>query len=208
MTCISSNTMSPALNQQALWKKFKKGNRQAFEAIYREYYSSLYFYAVRITANKSLAQECVQDLFVTLWKTKKGLADISNIKPYLFKSLNRLIARSAPSFYGGPHTAKTKTDIAFSPEDLLIEAQDDLRKRETLTTVLNSLPARQKEVIYLKYYEELSYAEIAETLQINYQSVINLMYKAFKKLRLKTALKRLINDYNTFPFLMLSAELF
>ncbi|MDN5213304.1 sigma-70 family RNA polymerase sigma factor [Fulvivirgaceae bacterium BMA12] len=207
MTCISNYVMSPAFNQRVLWKKFKKGNRQAFEAIYHEYYASLYFYALKMTANRSLAQECVQDLFVTLWKTRKGLADISSIKPYLFKSLNRLVARSAPSFYGGPFSTKPKIDIAFSPEDLLIEQQDDLHKRETLTTVLNSLPARQKEVIYLKYYEELSYAEIAETLHINYQSVINLMYKAFKRLRLKTALKRLIDDYNTFPFLILSAEL-
>ena len=200
--------MSSSVNQRELWKKFKKGNRQAFETIYREYYSSLYFYALKVTASKPLARECVQDLFVTLWKTKKGLAEISNIKPYLFKSLNRLIARSAPSFYGGLMSAENKIDLTFSPEELLIEREDGLYKKEILTAVLNSLPPRQKEVIYLKYYEGLSYAEIADTLQINYQSVINLIYKAFKKLRLKGSLKRLIRDYNTFPFLLLGTELF
>ena len=146
-------------NQKKLWKKFKKGNRQAFELIYRQYYPSLYHYALKVTSNKPLAQECVQDLFITLWRTRKGLAEISNIKPYLFKSLSRLMIRSAKSFQNGLLTAESESGLTFSPEELLIEREDDLHKREVLTTVLNSLPARQRQVIYLKYYEEMSYNE-------------------------------------------------
>lgn len=200
--------MSQLPDQKELWKKFQKGNRQAFEMIYREFYASLYYYALKITSDKLLAQECVQDLFITLWRTKKGLTGVSNIKPYLFKSLNRLIARSARSLNGGLQVIKNETGLTFSPEDLLIEQEDGRYKREVLTNVLNSLPARQREVIYLKYYEDMSYSEIAETLQINYQSVINLIYKGFRRLRDKTSLKKLISDYSAFPFLLLSMELF
>ena len=200
--------MSQLPDQKELWKKFQKGNRHAFEMIYREFYASLYYYALKITSDKPLAQECVQDLFITLWRTKKRLTGVSNIKPYLFKSLNRLIARSAPSLNSGLQVVKNETGLTFSPEDLLIEQEDDRYKREVLTDVLNSLPARQREVIYLKYYEDMSYSEIAETMQINYQSVINLIYKGFRKLRDKTSLKKLISDYSAFPFLLLSMELF
>ena len=198
--------MSALANQEKLWKDFKQGNRQAFELIYRKHYPSLYQYALKVTASKSLAQEYVQDLFVTLWKRRKGLADVTNIKAYLFKSLNRLIARSSRSFYSGFQTIKSDSSFTFSPEELLIELEHDLYKREILTNVLNSLPSRQRQVIYLKYYEDMSYAEIADTLQINYQSVINLIYKGFKKLRDKATLKKLVVDSNTFPLLILSVE--
>ena len=198
--------MYELVNQKKLWKRFKKGNRQAFELIYRQYYPSLYHYALKVTSNKPVAQECVQDLFITLWRTRKGLAEISNIKPYLFKSLSRLMIRSAKSFQNGLRTTESETGLTFSPEELLIEQENDLHKREVLTTVLNSLPARQRQVIYLKYYEEMSYNEMAEALQINYQSVINLIYKAFRKLRDKTSLKKFVSDYSTFPLLLLCIE--
>ena len=199
--------MSQPAHEKNLWKKFKKGNRQAFEVIYKQYYASLYFYALKMTASKPLAREYVQDLFVNLWRTKKGLTDVVNIKAYLFKSLNRLMIRSKQPFYDDLCAIKSERGFTFSPEEMLIEHEDDLHKREVLTTVLNALPARQREVIYLKYYEDMSYTEIAETLQINYQSVINLIYKGFKRLRDKANLKKLISDYSTFPLLLMCLEI-
>ena len=177
-----------------LWKKFKRGNQAAFEALYHQHYTSLYFFALKATAHPEEAQECVQELFVTLWNRRENLGDVTEIKPYLFKSLRRLIyrytaARTQPTTL----IAYESCALTFSPEDFVIKAEDDAYRQDTLAKVLNSLPPRQREAVYLKYYEDLTYPQIAEVLHINYQSAVNLIYQALQQLRQQSALQKLIS---------------
>lgn len=184
--------MADLPNQHILWKKFKRGKRSAFSILYRHYYSPLYFYALKTTNDQETAQECVQELFVILWQSRTHLADVTCVKPYLFKSLRGILHRQTASRrrYSSPLPDEWGT-ILFSQEDFMIQQEEDAYRQATLTKVLNTLPARQREAVYLKYYEELSYAQIAEVLQINYQSVVNLIYKAFQKLRKQPQLQNL-----------------
>ena len=152
----------------------------------------MYFFALKATGSPEEAQECVQELFVTLWNRRERLGDVSQVKAYLFRSLRRLIHR-----HGSSRTAKAAHPIddsvllTFSPEDFLIRQEDASYQQETLAEVLNRLPPRQREAIYLKYYEDLSYSQIAEVLRINYQSAVNLVYQAFQQLRQQPTLRQL-----------------
>ena len=180
-------------NQSLLWKKFKRGNQLAFAKLYHEFYSSLYFFALKATHCPETAKEYVQELFVTLWDSRQRLGDVSDIKPYLFKSLRRIIYRQE-SARSQPVTMllADSVELTFSPEDFLIRQEDETYRQDTLAAVLNGLPARQREVVYLKYYEDLSYNQIAEVLQINYQSVVNLVHQAFKQLKQQSHLQQLL----------------
>lgn len=180
-------------NQEIIWKKFKRGNQSAFSTVYHHFYPSLYFFAVKATVHPEIAQECVQELFVTLWSSRKRLGDVAEIKPYLFKSLRRIIHRYAVSrTHRTPLAEEDYCALTFSPEDFLIQAEEDTYRQHTLAEMLNQLPARQREAVYLKYYEGLTYSQIAEVLHINYQSVVNLIYQAFQQLRKQPALHKLI----------------
>ena len=180
-------------NQKVLWRKFKRGNQAAFSVFYHHYYPSLYLFARKITPPPEDAQECVQELFVTLWNSRQRLGDVSHIKPYLFKSLRRIIHRHASARFD--RTSLVTDDrhvLTFSPEDFLIRQEDDAYRQETMATVLNGLPPRQREAVYLKYYEDLSYPQIAEVLHINYQSAVNLIYQALQQLKQQPALQQLL----------------
>lgn len=184
-------------NQALVWKNFKQGDQSAFSDLYHHFYAPLYFYALKSIGCPSQAEECVQDLFVTLWNRRERLGDVQQVKPYLFKAL-RSIIRRLPSPTTDLLSIANERDyvMTFSPEDFLIQREDDAYRQDTLATVLNRLPTRQREVVYLKYYEDLSYQQIAEVLNINYQSVVNLIYQAFKKLKQQPTLRQLIAQYH------------
>ena len=65
----------------------------------------------------------------------------------------------------------------------MVREEEYLSLQSKIAELLNQLPKRQKEVIYLHYFEDLDYSQIAEIMAINYQSVLNLTQKALQKLR-------------------------
>lgn len=73
----------------------------------------------------------------------------------------------------------------------------DEHVRHVLLEMLNTLPKRQREVLYLRYYDQLSLAEVAEVLSITYQGTVNTVYKAIKALRTHESLGQ-ISGFLTF----------
>ena len=194
---LTTDTMfamkQPLPNQSSLWKQFKTGNQTAFSSLYRHFYPSMYFFALKATCDPEEAQECVQELFVTLWNRRQQLGDVSQVKAYLFRSLRRLIhRRSSTRAMETTGPVSDSVSLTFSPEDFLIRQEDATYQQDTLAAVLNQLPPRQREAVYLKYYENLSYSQIAEVLRINYQSAVNLVYQAFRQLRQQPTLRQLV----------------
>ena len=190
-------------NQQALWQEFKAGNQSAFATLYRHLYSPLYFYALKATSDTDEARECVQELFVTLWKSRQRLGNVTRVKAYCFKSLRGIIRRSqSRRINQTPLTPDQIGGWTFSPEDFMIRQEDDAYRQDTLADVLNRLPPRQREAVYLKYYEGLSYVQVAEVLHINYQSAVNLIYQAFQMLKRQPVLRKLLTSYQWYPLLL------
>jgi RNA polymerase sigma factor (sigma-70 family) len=84
-------------------------------------------------------------------------------------------------------------DIQFTAEEVITNQETAIFKNENLSLLLNKLPNRQKEAIYLKYYSGLKATEISEIMGINYQSVVNTLHKAIKSLKEEISILKLIN---------------
>jgi RNA polymerase sigma factor (sigma-70 family) len=180
----------PAYSEQSdaeIWNDFKKGEELAFSYIYFKFYSDLYHYGYKIARSETAVEDAIQDLFTGIWRNKEQLGHVHSIKFYLLKSLRRGIIRHLEqdkkyslraAIFGS-----NQPDFDFSGEEITILEELSLAKKQYISNLLNSLSKRQKEVIYLKYYENLEFEEIAELMSLNYQSVINHVHKAFKKLR-------------------------
>jgi RNA polymerase sigma factor (sigma-70 family) len=74
-------------------------------------------------------------------------------------------------------------DVEFSIEHHLIREQTLRDTANQFTESLNKLPRREKEIIYLRFYQELEVTEIVEIMEINAQSIYNLLHKALGHLR-------------------------
>jgi RNA polymerase sigma factor (sigma-70 family) len=174
-------------DEYALWNDFRKGNLEAFNAIYYKYIRVLYNYGSKITPDGSLVEDCIQDLFIELWQKRQILSETTSIKFYLFKSLNRKIVRKLETekrlSIKRTLTENYHFEVAFSHEFHLVTMQIDEEQKENLNKALQTLTPRQKEAIYLKYYEKLSFEEVSVIMAINVKATYKLVTRALDMLR-------------------------
>lgn len=74
-------------------------------------------------------------------------------------------------------------NVEYSPQDNLIEKEISIELKTKLNEAVNSLPSRQKEIVYLKFEEALDYKEISAILQISVESSRKLLHRALLSLR-------------------------
>jgi len=176
------NSLNNIEYDNSLWESYKKGNRDAFGKLFQLHYPSLYQFGARLTADHDLIEDSIQELFIELWQNKSE-GKIISVKAYLLKALKYKIFRALQKKSARPSLLADETAFEFSHEFLLIQEEEKTELHNKMVNVLNRLPPRQKEIIYLKYYQELSYEEVSEIMNINYQASRNLLYQALKALK-------------------------
>ncbi|MDH7463906.1 RNA polymerase sigma factor [Chitinophagaceae bacterium 26-R-25] len=167
------------------WTDTLAGNTEAFNDIHKALFDGLYYYASKLLNDNGLADDAVQELFVKVWTKRTSIGNLEKVKPYFFTVLRRQILNQLRSLKLRELKIKMsiEPDICFSIEEIIVEKETEESLHTKLTALLNELPARQKEAIYLRYYEDMEYKQIAEIMNVNYQSVLNLIQKALNKLR-------------------------
>ncbi len=177
------------INEHELWQSFKKGDKKAFDKILHVYYEMLLKYGVRILGNENLVlvEDALQDFFVDLWASHERLGDAKSIKAYLISSFKRRLFREKEKsnrFIPAEDIHENyEFEIQFSIESSIIDAESQEHLKGKLKKMMESLSKRQKEAIYLKFFEKMDYPQIAEIMDINHHSVVNLIYGGIKYLR-------------------------
>ena len=171
---------------QKLWNEYRSGDMYALANIMQSYYVDLFHWGLRLNPEHEFIKDCIQDVFVKLWKIHETVNSVANIRAYLMMVLKSRIIKELSKKHV-THQFGLTNDYAFSVEfssDLrMIHEEHEIYKTRKLERILNGLSERQREVIYLKYYQALSYDEIAEMMQLNRQSVYNLIQKSLGNLR-------------------------
>jgi RNA polymerase sigma-70 factor (ECF subfamily) len=167
-----------------LWDAFIKGDKDSFCQLFRRYYSILYNYGIKLSGKPDLTEDCIQELFAEIWQSKNP-APCFSVKAYLIKALKYKMIRSLKQQAAALTKNNNGEDAFFelSHETLLIEKQMHQEKATRALTALQQLSPRQREIIYLKYFQNLSYEEISEIMTINYQAARNLVYQSIKQLK-------------------------
>ncbi|GAB3723106.1 RNA polymerase sigma factor [Spirosoma lituiforme] len=171
--------------EEDLWRRFRDDNQQAFETIYTTYFSVLFHYGYHIAPNEELVKDCIQTLFVELWRSRRSLSQTTSVKFYLLKAMRRKVYHSLrkEEQYTTYIPGSDENDTAFSPELELINQQADAHQQEMLRQAIEQLSHRQKEAITLLYIEGLSYPEISDMMSIKIRTVYNLVHTALDSLR-------------------------
>ena len=173
-----------ATNDIELWKHFKEGDRQAFALLFRNYYKLLYQYGSRITPDKDGLEDCIQEMFLELWQRREHLADAESVKAYLFKVLKTKLYKAKIQAQQFSEISESNVGLhEFSHEALLVAEQADLDLKLKFERALTYLSKRQREAVYLKFYNKMSYEEICVVMGVNYQTVRNLIHQSIKSLR-------------------------
>jgi RNA polymerase sigma factor (sigma-70 family) len=178
--------LNTAKDDILLWESFREGDRKAFATLFRTHYELLCRYGGKFTTDPNLLEDCIQELFIELWQAKTRTTVIS-VRAYLLKSLKYKILKAYRKSRDVVPIADDETPFELSHESFLIAGEEDAEKKRLLLKALEQLSGRQKEIIYLKYYQNLSYAEVSEIMNINYQVARNLLYQAIRSLKNRLA---------------------
>ena len=169
------------------WNNIIDGDKEAFLTIYHKHYKSLFYYGFSLTANRELAKDCIQELFLDIWNTRSTLnKDVENVQSYLFTWLRRKISRiqsrsiKEKSYQNSVENNETRE---YSYEELLIAFQQDEELKEQLNRALGTLTKKQLEIVRLKFFDNLSYAAIAKVTSLTTRTIYNIIHEAIHRLR-------------------------
>ena len=171
-----------------IWETFKSGDESSFIYIYSKYFRELINYGYQFTTDVSLIEDCVQDLFIKLRKSRNKLGVIKkSIRLYLLISLKRRIleCKAKPKKRDRVISELNKEfEIVFSQETHQIQEEVLTERRRHLKDAMNQLTRKQREVIYYLYYKNFSFAEAREIMKINSEKTLrNLLYRALGSMR-------------------------
>ncbi len=170
-----------------LWQQFKAGDAAAFGQIADQYYRLLYNYGAQFSADPEFTRDCIQEMMLELWERRARLSEVVSVKAYLLKSLRHRIGRESIRL----QRLNTVEELAFLSgesverpiESVIIETEQERVRIQQLQQLIADLTLRQQEIIYLRFYQQLDYDDIAEIMGLSRQSVANLLHRTLKNLR-------------------------
>ncbi len=171
-----------------LWISLKEGNEFALNKLVKKFFNPLLNYGFKFVKDEAFVKDCVQEVFIEIWKRRERLCIPNSIKAYLLSCVRKKVVRE------GFRQNIIKSDeeneiqnaiiqIDSSIEKLIIEEESSFEISEKVKKALFQLPKRQYEVLYLQYYQNLNREEIADIMGVKAQSVSNLTQSAFKSFR-------------------------
>ena len=181
-----SHSRDPS-DDNTVWRQFLSGNKEAFDLLMSSYFRVLFQYGSKFSQDKEFVKDCIQDLFLVLWEKRENLDKSAVVKPYLLASLRRLMHRSisSKSWIGGKslEDSDISFEIEFSVEERYIENEAIYARAQQLKQLLDQLPKRQKEVVYLKFFQDMDRNQISQVMDVTPQTVSNLLQIAIKQLK-------------------------
>lgn len=184
-------------NDAELWQQLKQGNRHALELIFHRYYADLYRYGVKLTGHATLVEDQIQNLFLKIWERRDSLGDVKGIKTYLWTALRRdLLAEKKKHAVRLLTLAGERDDshrMYFSAEELIINDEQKAELLSALKEAFELLSDKQREILYLKFFDGMTYEEIEGIMSISYQTARNYVYEGLK------SLQTIMKDRQSYP---------
>ncbi len=169
---------------EALWKSYLLGDEDAFKSLYDRFYTILYHYAYGFDHDRDHIVECIQDLFVKLWRNRSNLSQPPSVKHYLFKALrnilyNKQIQRKNEVYVGGMDTLALLNEQSYSE----LHFRNTTPLSPEMEQYLKKLTNKQREAIYLYYVEDFSYKELGLHFKMRTEAAYKLIYRALEALK-------------------------
>ena len=179
-------------NGACSYRRFLNGDEEAFDEIVKEYFDSLVFFINGYVCDYYAAEDIAIDTFSDLVVNKKRYNFKVTLKTYLF-----MLAKSrAKNYLKHRNTIKfTTLDEAVDQPISVDSLEDSLIKNErkkALYKAISTLSTEMRTVVYLIYFENMSYDEAAHVMKKSKKQVDNILYRA------KNQLRTILNDNGDF----------
>ena len=182
------NSIKDRFHWLEVWTRFRTGNRAAFGEIYEAFIDSLFAYGNKLTRDRELIKDCIQDIFIDLQRLNPDLNHPEYIEFYLFKSLKNAILhrfKENKKTDSLPIQEMAVFGLQFNIEQDDFDPESDRLRIEKLKRILQTLDPQKRELLFLKFTTGLNYSEIGQLLEMNPDTVKKQVYRTLDHLRNK-----------------------
>ncbi len=168
------------------WENLKSGDINALQELYNHHIDALYTYGMVLCHDDDKVKDCIHDLFLSFWNNRNGLTVPTSGKAYLMVSLRRRLFDKGPkSNLDTIPLEDSGLNDSFTPDpqEVWILAEDEEKRQQKMNHAMARISDRQREIIHMKYFQQMEYEEIAQMMDLNYQSARNLVTRALAALR-------------------------
>lgn len=171
-----------------LWKQLKNGCELALGKLVKKYFNPLQNYGYKFVQDEDFVKDCVQEVFIEIWQRRERLTTPDSVRAYLLSSVRKRVLREGfrQHILREDTTINLENDwhsVELPYEWAMIEQENVELLTQKVKNMLSQLPKRQREAVYLQFYQNLEREEIAQIMDIHPQSVSNLLQSAFKVFR-------------------------
>jgi RNA polymerase sigma factor (sigma-70 family) len=175
-------SLRPTDEETQWWLRLQQGDSEALAFFYERYADWLLQYGLSIIFNREAVRDGVQELFIHIWNRRQNLSLPDSAKYYLMSSLRRIllkeITRERLSTDDFPEES-----ISLKEHDALSDDEIERQMHKKLMKAVRQLPARQQEIVFLRFFEKLSYEQISDVTGLDYQVLRNTIYRSVKTLK-------------------------
>lgn len=169
-----------------LWQQSQAGDSLAFCQLADKQYRTLFNYATNFTSDREFIKDSIQELLIHIWEKRQNI-HIQFVSIYFLKALRNQLLQE----FRRNNLANSLLDIDevgqisdYQTVETEIEQSEIYYENQIkVRSAINELPRRQKEAVFLKYFEGMDNEQIADLMQVNRQSVANLLFKAISFLK-------------------------
>lgn len=170
-------------------RQVRMGNTAAFIAVYEIFHPHLIKFAAQLVSSRDMAEDAVQSVFLNIWLKREHWTVVGGLRPYLYRSVrnyllneirhNRVIEKSE----GLSHPDEPfGMGVAEGGDE---SSLDNARLVMRMSAAIRTLPERQRTVVLLRWYDDMTMDAIGDLLGISRQAVSKLLHKAVVRLRVQ-----------------------
>ena len=194
--------VSGLVHQKKLLHRVRLQDRQAFEQLYLHFYPRLRAFVITYVKSPVVAEDIVQDVFLTLWEKCEQIDPDQNFTAYLFTITKHLIFKFLKQAAQHPALADEILINLHPSDDTAYQAAEWKELQAQIAEALRNLPPRRREVFMLCREQNLTYDQVAVRLCISRNTVKEHMVEAMRSIRAflrQNALPLLLWAYATLP---------
>ncbi|MEX6688204.1 sigma-70 family RNA polymerase sigma factor [Danxiaibacter flavus] len=169
------------------WDQLRSGDQGALLALYQHHYIGLINYGFKICGNKETANDCFIKVLLRLWDDRAHLPHVKNTRSYLMTCVRNEILqhlKTANRHQANINAYASETESVEQPyEEMIIALQSNVELQKKLLKAFQCLTEREKELLKMKFYDDLDYDEIAERCQITKRTAYNIIHGALKRMK-------------------------
>lgn len=184
--------VSHTTTDEHVWLAFREGSEHAFDAIYEVLFPVLFNYGCRLCQDKEVVKDCIQNIFIEIWQKRSQVKEVRSLKHYFLKIMRRKVLNALKNQQNDRLESFSfclKDDpvdqlLSFIPQSPEFEGEYTSITSQGIKASVDKLSSRKKEAILLKFYENLTYTEISEVMELKEPKYARqLLYRALEDLR-------------------------